>query len=530
MKKIIFMIILFTFFLCNVEAFSIDVDKIDLNSRSKQLTDELDKAYKIDVSGFDSKINNDSNIVNLTKEFVSISLSSDDKQAKKEKLVENLYVSNSNGFDTLTGSMAIDLYLDRLDNLKIKADTIKDIKTSTINDNDIMAFAYLDDCETEYGTKDIIMAFWLKYNDSEYGLYYPWLTIEDDLEEYFSSVIEKEDDGNIIGGSYSRLSIDGDSNEVSKDVLNNLYEKNKNSVVQITGMNSNGLGAYGSGFFITEGVVVTSWNLFRQILTDSNYVYVNDVSGNTYEVLGVVAAQSDYDVVVLKLNKVVGTSVIFGSSESLQETDKIFMINSMANSNFSIKYGTFLSQENGRLKNMFLLNESDVGASIFNEKGEVVAINTGDLLNSDLSYANSTVYLHKLQDVLAKQGYEKIVYTSLDLFRENYYVNVMNESIRKNVDDKVWDKYKKIGNIEDNISLELVKSSYKDEILSLRYKNKADKMLDSIYLISNFVEELNSQGFRLTYEDNNKKIYKNDKYKIVIKDNFNYLIVLMMGI
>jgi len=273
-KKIIFMIILFTFFLCNVEAFSIDVDKIDLNSRSKQLTDELDKAYKIDVSGFDSKINNDSNIVNLTKEFVSISLSSDDKQAKKEKLVENLYVSNSNGFDTLTGSMAIDLYLDRLDNLKIKADTIKDIKTSTINDNDIMAFAYLDDCETEYGTKDIIMAFWLKYNDSEYGLYYPWLTIEDDLEEYFSSVIEKEDDGNIIGGSYSRLSIDGDSNEVSKDVLNNLYEKNKNSVVQITGMNSNGLGAYGSGFFITEGVVVTSWNLFRQILTDSNYVYL----------------------------------------------------------------------------------------------------------------------------------------------------------------------------------------------------------------------------------------------------------------
>ena len=55
-------------------------------------------------------------------------------------------------------------------------------------------------------------------------------------------------------------------------------------------------------------------------------------------------------------------------------------------------------------------------------------------------------------------------------------------------------------------------------------------MLDSIYLASSFTEELIKQGYELTFYNDQKYIYKNDEYQVILKDNFNYLIVLIMEI
>ena len=78
--------------------------------------------------------------------------------------------------------------------------------------------------------------------------------------------------------------------------------------------------------------------------------------------------------------------------------------------------------------------------------------------------------------------------------------------------------------------MELIKASYKDGILSLRYDNDTNGMLDSIYLASSYTEELVEQGYELTFYNDQKYIYKNDKYQVILKDNFNYLIILIMEI
>jgi hypothetical protein len=91
-------------------------------------------------------------------------------------------------------------------------------------------------------------------------------------------------------------------------------------------------------------------------------------------------------------------------------------------------------------------------------------------------------------------------------------------------------KYRKIGNLEENITLKLVKSSYVDGVLSLRYKNNVSNMLNSIYLVSNFSDELVNQGFTRIYSDEYKQIYTNKEYKVVIKDSLDYLIILIMEI
>ena len=412
------------------------------------------------------------------------------------------------------------MFLEQIDKEKIEVSRYKDIKTVMTDMNDAMSFVYFDSAKVNGEDKDVIMGLWFKENENGYRLYFPWIKIDDDLNEYFKRITNNEDKGEVISGTFNALSFNGSEDIVTDEILTNLYNENKNKVVQITGMDGNGSNTYGSGFFLRKGIVVTTWSLFLQFLTNSNYIYVNDCNGNTYNVLGVVAADANYDVVVLKIDGNVGEEVKLGESISLKTDDKLFMINSKYNSGFSISYGSFISQENGRLRNLFLLGNSDIGAALFDNQGNVVGINVGDQLYSELSYANSTDYLKKLQDVLIKKSYGNITYTILDTFKQEYYYSLNDEVNYNYIDKNVWEEYKNIGDIETNITLPLVKGSYKDKVLSLRYKVNGSESIEVMYFVSDYIDNLIKDGYILTYEDRLKKVFKNDKYKVVIKSNF----------
>ena len=45
-----------------------------------------------------------------------------------------------------------------------------------------------------------------------------------------------------------------------------------------------------------------------------------------------------------------------------------------------------------------------------------------------------------------------------------------------------------------------------------------------------FEEKLVSDGYNLTYNNSAKRIYENDKYRVIIKEDLDYLIVLIMEI
>lgn len=531
MKKIIFSLVILFLFIGGVEAFSIDVDKINIRGKSEEIIDNLDFSYNIETPEFDNEIIYDEEIANYSKELLRISFDDIKTEKKKEQLVDHMHMSSTNGFDTLNGALFIDFYLQSIEDKKIEIEYIKDIKTIIFNENDRMVFMYIDDALVDGKKQDIVVTYWLKSNDGKnFKLFYPWVTIEDNLNSYFNQLINQETSGSYIGGTYNKMSITDNELDVDYELLNNLYDYNKNSVVQITGMSDSGTNTYASGFFLRKGVIVTTWSVFLQFLTESNFIYVNDVYGNTYDILGVVAAKADYDVVVLKISEEVGQPVVLGTSNDVKTGDKLFMINSKINSGFVINYGTNLSYKNGRFENMFLLNESDVGCALFNQFGQIVGFNVADQLYSELSYANSTDYLAGLQGDLHNYSYSDVRYVLLDTFKQNYYLDFHEEIVSNNVSSKVWKKFKNIGNIEKNITLDLVKSSYVDGVLSLRYKNKVSNMLDSLYLVSNFTDELTKQGFKQVYKDDDKLIYTNKEYKIIIKNSLNYLIVLIMEI
>lgn len=529
MKKILFGLLLSFIIFSNVKAFNIDINKISVDSQAKQLSENLNKTYNIETPGFKSEEVNNEEVNKLVKEVVKISLSSDSMTDKRQEFTKYMYYSNDDGAETLSGNLFIKMYLDVINEMKIEADYIKDIRTVKFNENDIISFVYISDALVDKEEKDIFLSFWLKEDNGKYGVYYPWITVDDDLESYFSEVSKREDKGEYIGGTYNKVSLSGKGNvTVSTNLLNSIYQNNIDSVVQITGMNDGGQNSYGSGFYLREGIIVTTWSLFLQMLTNSEYIYVNDAKSNTYDILGVVAAQIDYDVVVLKIDKNSGKGVSIGSSTKLELDDKLFMINSKNNNGFQISYGSFISLNNGKLSNLFLLSNSDVGGALFNEEGQVVGFNVGDKTNSELSYANSTDYLKELQDILNNQDYSKISYTLLETYKQDYYTEFEEEKKYNKIANEIWNDYRKIGNLGNEITLPLIKASYVDGIVSLRYENNTSNLIDSIYLVSSFTENLINDGYEFTYSDNYKKIYKNNEYKIIIKSSLDYLIILIM--
>lgn len=530
MKKILFTIILLFVFICDVKAFSINMDKVNVTSRSDKIIDILDDKYDIELDNFYTGSSNNLKAINFTNKIVDISFNNKSKDTIKKELTNYLYISDSDGFETLSGVMFLDTYLKQIEDNTIVLGEITDIKTASFNQDDVMSFVYVKDAVVNEQKKDMVLSYWLKNDNGSYRVFYPWISFNEDVNKYLEEISYREETGNILGDSYNKLSLDGNGNTtVNENKLKDIYNANVGSVVQITFM-SDGIYNYGSGFYLREGIVVTTWSLFKEFLMNGDYIYINDSNGNTYEVDGIVSADTKYDVVLLKLNREVGKKVTLGNGNEVYSSNKLFTISSKYNNGFSINYGTNISYDDGKMKNMFVLGSSDVGSALFNEYNEVVGFNIGDKLYSELSYANSTDYLKKIQTKLVNTKFDKIKYTKLNDFKEYYYTRINKENSYNEVTKNTWDKLKTVGDIEKNITIDLVKASYKDGILSLRYNNDAKGMLDSIYLASSFTEELIKQGYELTFYNNQKYIYKNGEYQIILKDNFNYLIVLIMEI
>ncbi len=528
MKKIILCILLYFIFLSNVDAFNIDINKIQINGKSNAYIKKLDSSYKIDTKGFDNEIVNNEEIEKIARELTEIVISDNTINNKRQLFTKYSYTEGENGTDILTALLFLDTFFEKLDNTKINGGYIQSIKTILINEDEYLTYVYVKEIENMKDI-DVIFTYWMKNADDGYKVYYPAINTNIEIMDYFDSIEDNEKKGNEIGSSYNSISLTGKAHSITDNsLLKKIYDNNKGSVVQVTSMDSNGTGSYGSGFYIRGGVVVTTWSIFLEFLSNSNYLYINDAYGNTYDVQGVISADVDYDVVLLKVNKEVGKSVIFGNSSKVKTDDKLFMINSKNNKVFTINYGSNISNKNGRLVNMLVINNSDVGAALFDINGNVIGINTDDQLYSDMSYANSTDYLIEIQKVLKETNYLDIKYTSLNEFKDNYYLTVKEEKKYNMVTSEDWNKYDSIGNIKKNITLDLVKASCKDNILSLRYKDKTNSLIDSLYLLSNYTDELIKQGFTLYYRDNQKVIYTSNDYRVIIKDNLNYLVILIM--
>ena len=375
--------------------------------------------------------------------------------------------------------------------------------------------------------------YFFKELNGKYKLYYLFGETSDDLDEYFTE-IENEENKSVMQVvptynsnlkdvyNFSKLSA------ISQAQLNNIYNANSSNILILNSYYNNYLVASAHGFFINDGLLVTTWSYLEKSLIEAQYIAVKDSNGISYEIDGIVTANPDTDVVVLKLKNKVNNKVVLGNSNNLKIEDPVISISSKTGVGLSAQGGIVISND-GYISTSIPLVESDGGSPLFNSMGEVIGMNTSNQVNTSVSSAINSDVLKEIQDKFNNIAFDKIEYVSFKKLKEEYYyVKYNNEIIKNDIPNSKWKKYKKIGNIEETIPLELIKASYKDGVVSLRYHNGVSQFIDSMQLAGGFREQLIKEGFKEKLLSSKKHIYENKKYKVVIINEFDYLIVVMM--
>ena len=381
-------------------------------------------------------------------------------------------------------------------------------------------------------TNLVITYYFIKIED-EYKLAYLFGESGEELDSYFTELENTETkttmqvapsyDSNLRElYDYSKLDALTD-NDITK-----VYNQNQDNIIILNSYYNNYSVATANGFFINDGLVITTWNFIEKSLIEAQYIAIKDNNGNSFEIDGIVTANPNTDIAVIKLKNKLNKKVILGDSTALSVEDPVITISSKTGVGLTTQKGIVLSND-GYIQSAIPLTATDEGSPLFDKNGNVVGINTAKQINSSISLAIRSEALKEVQDKFNTVDFDSIDVISFSKLKEQfYYVKYNDELISNNVPENKWKEYSKIGNVEETIKLELLKASYENGAISLRYKNGISSYISSMQLSGSFKDKLVEQGYEEILSGTKKCIYKNNEYQIIIMDEFDYLIVVMV--
>lgn len=378
---------------------------------------------------------------------------------------------------------------------------------------------------------EVYLDFYYQLIEKNYKLKKINIKTNKDVNNYIDSLNEKSEDGDVIAKrKYASVDPEYDYtnlNALPKEKIQDIYNTNYPYIFMLNTMYMGASISSATGFLISDGILATSWSYLEYSFMNGQTVIIVDVKGNTYKCVGVVAVDTKGDIAVIKLDKRVKGSVEFGDYTVLKKNDPVITITSK-NGYSLITTSGIVSSIKDNLINVLPLSKRDWGSPLFDSNGKVIGINTSKLVNSELSNASNIEGLRKLQNELVNIGYDKVEITELKNLKEKYFFKDNNsEEIKNSIPDSVWKKYKTIGNIEETIVLNLVKASYYDEILSLRYHNGTS--MKNMDFQDEFAAKLVSQGYKKVVSSDDKYLYEKGTSKVVIMSEFDYLIIVLVN-
>lgn len=404
---------------------------------------------------------------------------------------------------------------------------IKDFEYDDYNDENPMKIIR--------STTDVIFYLEFKMDKKEWKLSYANALFSENTEKYFEDFSEQEQSNSYhMDMNFDDVSAMFDFTKLNKvnDVkFKKLYNDNKKNSIILNSFYRNNIVNTANGFYLRKGVIATTWNFVKKSLQDSQYISITDSNNKNHLLDGIVYINEDLDLAILKQKDESGVTPRFASDKSLKAEDPIFTISSKQGYNLKLSSGLYISTINEIIKKVLTLTNNDQGSALYNINGEIIGMNTNQIINNNFSSAISIDLIENIRKDLNKQQFKDIKSISFDILKEKYFYKGTNtETIKNNIKEKVWKKYKQVGNIEKNINLELVKASYKNKIVSLRYKNNISNYISSMSLAKRYKEELLKEGYKEKLASTNKYIYENKDYKVIITDEFDYLIIIIMEI
>lgn len=572
MKKKILLITLLSISAFGVFAlsnkFTIDSSKFSFSKNYKQnsVTNEFNKDYALtyNISSDNEELKEE--ITALSKKVTYLLLGQGDMTnessleyyERRNKYLELKYApeipKDSNSYsgydetsqeykDSILSDFAIPQMFSQLDELNITYNSIGAIRVGIVDDY-VISMVSLPDATLKqenseepmkYDTvkTNLIMYYYFKKLNDEYKLYYLFGEGTDDLSQYFGSIEDNENTKNLVitqnNDTKLREIYDfSKADSLDENKLNQIYNSNSKNILILSAYYNTSLVASANGVLISDGLVVTTWNFLEKALINSQFFAIKDNEGNSYQIDGIVTANPETDLVVIKLKDKVTATTTLGNINNVNIEDAVMTISSKSGVGLSLQTGIITSKD-GYIQSAIPLTETDEGSPLYNDAGQLIGINTAKAVNTSVSLAIDVNALEEIKNKIGSKDFDSIKTVSFNELKEKYYyTNYNEEKIVNSISDTKWQTFKKIGDIENNIKLDLVKASYDNNVVSLRYKNGISKYINSMQLASSFKEELINSGYRETLNSSTKCIYVSNDYKVMIMDEFDYLIIVMV--
>ena len=520
--------------------YSVSNNKNDEKSELKQKITELTKKTTYLLLGEANNVKESSeNYYKRHQDYLKLRY--DPEVPKDDSTFIGLDVNSEEYKDDILSGMSVPGMFLKLNELEIKYKSYGQTRVSIVNDEIVISTITLPNVQMkEQDSKnpmkyniiqtDLTMYYYFKKLNDEYKLLYLYGETNNDIEEFMEKV--DEEIGSLSKNTEFNSQLEdiydfSKAKAISDNTLNNVYNENKTKIVYLNAIYNTGIITSANGFFISEGIIATTYNFMEKSLMKAQNIVISDSLGTVYELDGIVTVNDDNDVAILKIKEKNSNYIKINDGKKLEKEDAVITLNSRNGIGLTTYKGIITAIDNN-IQTSLTATEEIQGSPIFDAEGNLIGMINSKTLNASISFATTTEILKEYYLKLSNKDFNDIKCVSFKELKENYYTKYNEEKSFNNIPENKWNEYSRVENIDENIEMPLVKASYVDGIISLRYKNDISNYIDTMQMTNEYRENLKNKGYEEKNISNSKVIYQNGKYQIIIMTEFDYLIVVMV--
>ncbi len=439
--------------------------------------------------------------------------------------------------DVVSGISVPGMFL-KLNELDIKYNSYGRVKVAVVDDKEVISSITLknikmkkqsnqDPMKYDIVKTDLKMYYFFKKLNEEYKLFYLYGETNDDLESNINEEKRISTTNEDYDSKLENVYDFSKAKAITDETLKNIYNENKSKVVFLNSLYNSEIITSANGFFINEGLIITTYNFVEKSLVGAQDIIISDTQGIAYELDGIVTMNADNDTAILKVKNKNLNFIQIQDSEKRKKEDAIISLNSKDGAKLTTSRGIIIAP-NKSMETSVIATEEIQGSPLFNIDGKLVGMINSKTLDMSVSSATDLDIVKAYYEKFLDKKVEEIKSVSFKELKENYYIKYNEEKDINKLQTSKLSEFKGAENIDNLIKLKLVKSFYKDGIVSLRYKNEIYKYIDTMYFAGKFKEELKNNGYEEKNISKTKAIYERNKNKIIIMTEFNYLIIIMV--
>lgn len=439
--------------------------------------------------------------------------------------------------DVVSGISVPGMFL-KLNELDIKYNSYGRVKVAVVDDKEVISSITLknikmkkqsnqDPMKYDIVKTDLKMYYFFKKLNEEYKLFYLYGETNDDLESNINEEKRISTTNEDYDSKLENVYDFSKAKAITDETLKNIYNENKSKVVFLNSLYNSEIITSANGFFINEGLIITTYNFVEKSLVGAQDIIISDTQGIAYELDGIVTMNANNDTAILKVKNKNLNFIQIQDSEKRKKEDAIISLNSKDGAKLTTSRGIIIAP-NKSMETSVIATEEIQGSPLFNIDGKLVGMINSKTLDMSVSSATDLDIVKAYYEKFLDKKVEEIKSVSFKELKENYYIKYNEEKDINKLQTSKLSEFKGAENIDNLIKLKLVKSFYKDGIVSLRYKNEIYKYIDTMYFAGKFKEELKNNGYEEKNISKTKAIYERNKNKIIIMTEFNYLIIIMV--